>query len=379
MSMKPKTRTAGALGWVAQPFRDIVPPLHPATTFERAADGGYPGGRQYSRADNPAYDQPEALLAALEEGEDALLFGSGMAAATAVFQALGPGDTVLVPQVMYWGLRRWLEGPARAWGLEVRFYRNGDPADLERLCRLHPPRLVWIETPANPTWVVQDIAATAQLAHRHGALLVADSTVATPVHTRPLTLGADLVMHSATKYLNGHSDVVAGALITARRDPLWERISAVRAQGGAVLGPFEAWLLLRGLRTLFLRVEAASSNAARLAARFSGHPALAAVLYPGLAEHPGHEVARRQMHNGFGGMLSLRFRGGEPAAWRFVERLRLFKQATSLGSVESLVEHRASVEGQGSPCPADLIRLSIGIEDGDDLIEDVEQALAGSN
>lgn len=374
--MKPKTRAAGALGRIAQPYRDIVPPLYPATTYERAVDGGYPGGRLYSRADNPTYDQPEALLAALENGERALLFGSGMAAATAVFRALSPGAAVFAPRIMYWGLRCWLEGPAREWGLDVRFYRNGDVADLERLCATRPPQLVWIETPANPTWEVQDIAATAELAHRHGALVVADSTVATPMHTRPLELGADLVMHSATKYLNGHSDVVAGALVTARRDAFWERIEAVRAHEGAVLGPFEAWLLLRGMRTLYLRVAAASANAARLAVHLSKHPALLTVLYPGLPEHPGHDVTRRQMQEGFGAMMSIRFRDGEPAARRFVSQLRLFKQATSLGSVESLAEHRASIEGEGTPCPPDLIRLSIGIEDIDDLIEDIEQALA---
>jgi len=213
--MKPKTQAAAALGWVAPPFKAIVPPLHPATTFERAVDGSYPGGRQYSRADSPAYDQPEAVLAELEKGADALLFSSGMAAATAVFQALTPGATVLAPQVMYWGLRRWLEGPACDWGLQVHSYPNGDLDALERLCAAHPPDLLWIETPANPTWEIQDIAASVVLAKRSGAIVVADSTVATPVHTQPLSLGADIVMHSATKYLNGHSDVVAGALITA--------------------------------------------------------------------------------------------------------------------------------------------------------------------
>lgn len=376
--MKPQTQAAAALGWVAPPFNAIVPPLHPATTFERAVDGSYPGGRQYSRADSPAYDQPEAVLAALEKGADALLLSSGMAAATAVFQALQPGATVFVPRVMYWGLRRWLEGPARDWGLQVHGYPNGDLDALERLCAVHPPDLLWIETPANPTWEIQDIAASVVVAKRSGAIVVADSTVATPVHTQPLTLGADIVMHSATKYLNGHSDVVAGALITAELTPFWERIIAVRAQYGAVLGPFEAWLLLRGMRTLFLRVPAASATAARLAEWLTTHPAVATVLYPGLPTHPGHAVACRQMQAGFGGMLSLRLRAGESAVQPLLGRLRLFKQATSLGSVESLIEHRASVEGEGSPCPPDLLRLSLGIEDCDDLQADLDQALHGA-
>ncbi len=213
------------------------------------------------------------------------------------------------------------------------------------------------------------------LAQRSGAIVVADSTVATPVHTQPLTLGVDIVMHSATKYLNGHSDVVAGALVTAERTAFWERIVAVRAQYGAVLGPFEAWLLLRGMRTLFVRVAVASATAAHLAQWLSTHPAVAAVLYPGLPSHPGHAVACRQMQGGFGGMLSVRLRAGEAAVQPVLGRLRLFKQATSLGSVESLIEHRASIEGEGSPCPPDLLRLSVGIEDRDDLQADLDQAL----
>lgn len=373
--MKPRTIAAEALGWIDQPFRAVVPAIHPATTYERAGDGTYPGGKKYSRDENPGYDQPEAVISALERGSQALLFASGMAASTAVFQALRPGDTVLAPRMMYWALRQWLLGPATAWGLRVRIYPNGDLDALDRLAREEKPALAWIETPANPTWDIQDIAASADIAHRNGALLVADSTVATPVHTCPLALGADIVMHSATKYLNGHSDVVAGVLVTSHPGELWERIRSVRAMGGAVLGPFEAWLLLRGLRTVFLRVEAASRNAAELAARFEGNAAFSRVLYPGLAAFPGHEVARRQMTGGFGAMLSLRLAGGEDAARRFASALRLFKQATSLGSVESLVEHRASVEGPGSPCPTDLVRLSVGVEDVDDLAEDISQAI----
>lgn len=374
--MKPRTLAAEALGWVDPQYRDLIPAVHPATTFERAADGSYPGGKKYSRDENPSYDRPEALLAALEGGKHALLFASGMAASTAVFQALGPGASVLAPRMMYWGLRNWLSGPAQQWGVRTTFYPNGDMQALEEACRSKRPALVWIETPANPTWEIQDIAATAEIAHRFGAVVVADSTVATPVHSRPLELGVDIVMHSATKYLNGHSDVVAGALIAAEATELWGRIRLQRSYGGAVLGPFEAWLLLRGMRTLFLRVEAASANAARLATRFVDNEKVLGVLYPGLAGHPGHDIARKQMAGGFGAMLSIRFRGGEASARRFAAALHLFKQATSLGSVESLVEHRASVEGPGTSCPTDLIRLSVGIEDLEDLAADVEHALA---
>jgi len=375
--MKPRTLAAEALGWVEPQHRGLIPAIHPATTFERAADGSYPGGKIYSRDNNPTYDQPEAVLAALECGKHALLFSSGLAAATAVFQALRPGAAVLAPRMMYWGLCNWLTGPAREWGLRSSFYPNGDLQAFEDACRKERPSLVWIETPANPMWDIQDIAATAEIAHRFGAMVVADSTVATPVHTRPLELGVDIVMHSATKYLNGHSDVVAGALVAAQASEFWDRIRAVRSSGGAVLGPFEAWLLLRGMRTLFLRVEAASANAARLASHLQASNRISSVLYPGLPGHPGHDIASRQMAGGFGAMLSVRL-GGEVSARAFAGALRLFKQATSLGSVESLVEHRASVEGPQTLCPSDLIRLSVGIEDIDDLIDDVDQALAAS-
>jgi cystathionine gamma-synthase len=234
---------------------------------------------------------------------------------------------------------------------------------------------VWIETPANPTWDVTDIAAVCQIARDVGATVAVDSTVATPLLTRPLELGAQIAMHSATKYMNGHSDVIAGALATAHDDELWQRIRYVRSAGGAMLGPVEAWLLLRGMRTMPLRVAAACANALAIAQHFDRHPRLSHVLYPGLEMHPGHAVAAKQMRGGFGGMMSLRLRDGEQAAKRFTGRLRVFKRATSLGSVESLAEHRASVEGPDSQCPPDLVRLSIGIEHVDDLIADIEQAL----
>jgi cystathionine gamma-synthase len=239
-------------------------------------------------------------------------------------------------------------------------------------------KLVWIETPANPTWVITDIAATAKLAHAAGARLAVDSTVATPVLTQPLTLGADIVMHAATKYLNGHSDVIAGALVTARDDDFWKRLKAIRHDMGATLGSFEAWLLLRGMRTLFVRVPAACRGAQLIAEHFARHPKIIAVLYPGLPSAQGHVVAAREMSDGFGGMLSLRVKAGETAAIATAAKVRLWKRATSLGGVESLIEHRASVEGPTSPVPADLLRLSVGIEDPVDLIADLEQALAAS-
>jgi cystathionine gamma-synthase len=371
----PDTIAAQALGWVDEATRAVVPPLHLSTTYLRDPDNRYRSGRIYARADNPAYDQPEAVLCALEGGTQALLFASGMAAATAVFQALQPGDHVLAPRVMYWSLRNWLTGFASGWGLEVELVDMDRPDAVRAALRPGRTRLVWIETPANPLWTVTDIAATAALAREAGALLVADSTVATPVLTRPLGLGADVVMHAATKYLGGHSDLVAGALVVREDSDFWQRVRQVRTQVGGTLGSFEAWLLLRGMRTLHLRVRAASASAQRIAEHCAAHPAVEQVLYPGLPGFAGHAVAAAQMTGGFGGMLSLRVKGGEPAAVATAAKVALWKRATSLGSTESLIEHRASVEGAGTPVPPDLLRLSVGIEHVDDLIADLDQAL----
>jgi len=374
--LRPETLAAQGLGRVAEPYKDIVPPIHVATTYERGADGSYPGGRVYSRADNPTYDQAEALIAALEGGEAAMLFASGQAAAAAPFQALQPGDAALAPRAMYWAFRKWLTDFAAPRGVRIELFDNTSLDDLAVKARSLKPKLIWVETPANPTWEVTDIAAAAMIAREVGAVLAVDNTGATPLLTKPLALGAHLVMHSATKYLNGHSDVIAGALATAKDDDTWQRLRYVRGGGGAVLGSFEAWLLLRGMRTLHLRVAAACANAQRIAEALEGHDALSHVLYPGLASHPGHAIAKRQMRGGFGGMMSLRLRAGEAAAKDFTARLRLIKRATSLGSVESLAEHRASVEGPGTLCPPDLVRLSIGVEHVDDLLADLRQALA---
>lgn len=371
----PETLAAQALGQVCPPFHDLAPPVHLSTTFERAADGSYPGGRVYSRDASPAYDQAEALLCALEGGHRALLFASGMAAATAVLHTLKPGEAVVAPRDMYWALRNWLQAFCAQWGIGLAFYDNASTDDLADTLRAVRPRLLWIETPSNPLWDLTDIAAAVALAREVGARVAVDSTVATPVFTRPLALGADIVMHSATKYLNGHSDVVAGALVAREDSDLWQTIRRNRNLGGAVPGPFEAWLLLRGMRTLHLRVRQASASALAIAQELEGHPGLIRTLYPGLPSHPGHALACRQMQGGFGGMLSIRVAGGEQAARAAIGRLRVFRQATSLGSVESLAEHRASVEGPGSACPVDLIRLSVGIESAADLLADLRAAL----
>lgn len=372
---KPATVAAQALGWVDETTRAVSPPLHLSTTYLRDEDNLYRSGRNYARADNPAFDQPEAVLAALEGGEAALLLASGMAAATSVFQALSPGDHVVAPKVMYWSLRNWLANFATQWGLKVDFVDMTDLDAVRRAVRRGETKLVWAETPANPLWHITDLSAVAEIAHAADALLAVDSTVATPVLTRPLERGADVVMHSATKYLNGHSDVVAGALVTRVKDEFWSRIETNRIQLGGILGSFESWLLLRGMRTLFPRVKAACAGAQTIAEALAAHAGVHSVLYPGLRDFPGHAIAARQMQGGFGGMLSVRVKGGEAAAIATAAKVRIWKRATSLGGVESLMEHRASVEGPDTPCPPDLLRLSVGLEDTDDLIADLSQAL----
>ncbi len=373
--MKPESRAAQGIDSVDPSTRALVPPIHPSTTFERAPDGSYPGSFEYSRADNPTYDPPERLLADLEGGDVALLFSSGMAASTSIMCSLVPGDHVVLPKVMYWALRKWISEFVLSWGIAVTYVDTGDLAALERAIDPNRTRIVWIETPANPTWAITDIAGAADLAHHGHARLVVDSTVATPVHTRPLEHGADLVVHSATKFLNGHGDVLAGAVVAASDDPFVQRIRAWRRGNGAVPGGFEAWLLLRGMRTLFPRVRQSSSTALAIARHFEGDDRLGAVLYPGLISHPGHDVAAAQMQDGFSGMLSIRVKAGEAAAMETAARVRLFHRATSLGGTESLIEHRSSVEGPSTPIPADILRLSVGLEDPDDLIADLDRAL----
>jgi cystathionine gamma-synthase len=371
------TIAAQALGRIDERTRGLVPPLHMTTTFLRDPDNAYSSGNVYGRADNETVREAEAVIGALEGASATLLFGSGMSAATTVFLCLGPGAHVVAPRVMYWALRNWLatEGPLH--GLQVTFCDTENLAELEAAVEPGRTKLVWLETPSNPLWGVSDIAAAAKIAHRAGAALAVDSTCATPILTQPIALGADVVMHSATKYLNGHSDVIAGALAFAREDASTARARRIRQSLGLILGPFEAFLLMRGMRTLDLRVRASQNNAAELALRLSTHPCVAQALYPGLPGHPGHEVAKRQMRGGYGGMLSIRARAGEGAAVATAARVRLWKRATSLGGVESLIEHRASIEGAGSPCPVDLLRMSAGIEHVEDLWRDIDQALRG--
>jgi cystathionine gamma-synthase len=352
----------------------LVPSIHVATTFIRDPDNGYRSGHVYGRADNLTVQQAEDVIAALEGADEALLFCSGMAAATAVFLALEKPTHIIATKVMYWGLRSWLQHIGR-YGHTLTFVDTANLAEVKQAVRPGETGLFWIETPSNPLCTITDIEAVAEIARAANALLCVDSTVSTPIFTRPLELGADIVMHSATKYLNGHSDVTAGALAVVQGGPLWTRIKKDRASQGTLVGPFEAWLLTRGMRTLDLRVRAQAATAAFLAEKLVGHPAISDVLYPGLKTHPGHEIASRQMSGGYGGMLSIRFRDGEKAAIATAAQVRLWKRATSLGGVESLIEHRSSIEGSGSPCPPDLLRLSVGLENADELYADLIQAL----
>lgn len=374
--LHPRSLAAQAMGKIDPVTKAVVPPIHVATTYVRDEDNAYSSGFVYGRPDNETVHEAQAVLAMLEEaGAGALLFGSGMAAATAVFQALSPGDHVVASKVMYWALRSWLLTEATRWGLQIDFVETDDLARLKAAMKPGTTRLVWVETPSNPLWTITDIAAAAEIAHAAGAKLAVDSTCASPVHTRPLTLGADIVMHAATKVLNGHSDVIAGALCAREDDAFWARIKTVRKMQGAILGPFEAYLLMRGMRTLHVRQERQSASAMALATKLSAHPLVSRVLYPGLPQHPGHDIAARQMDGGFGYMLSVQVIGGEAAAIKSAAHVELYKRATSLGGVESLIEHRASIEGAGSPCPPDLLRLSTGIEHVDDLYADLDQAL----
>lgn len=371
--MKPETAAAQALHVIDDTTGAVVPPIHLATTYAR--DAAYvQRGPTYGRDDNPTPVVAERVLAALEGGAAALTFSSGMAAATAAIRAvLRPGDHVISPRVAYFALRAWIDRFCQRWGVHHDAVDTTDLAAVRRALR-PTTRIVWIETPANPTWEITDIAAVAELAHGVGALVAVDSTCATPVHSQPLALGADLVMHAATKYLAGHSDVLAGALVTARSDDAWQQIRELRHDEGPCIGPFEAYLLTRGMRTLFARVERSSRTAAFLAHELTARGV--AVRYPGLASHPQHAIAARQMQRGFGGMLSIQVGGGAERALAVIKRLRVWVPATSLGGVESLVEHRYSVEGPTTPTPPDLLRLSVGLEHEADLLDDLLAALA---
>ena len=350
----------------------VVPPLHTATTFEHEPDSTYPRGYLYSRSANPNRNALEECLSELEGGAGAVAFASASAATAAVFQALAPGDHLVAPLDAYFGTGKLLRDTFVPWGLVVDFVDMTDTAAIKAALRPRT-KIVWVETPSNPLWRVTDVAAVVALAHGAGAVCVCDNTSA-PILQRPLALGADLIVYATTKYLGGHGDVLGGAVVARTRDALFDRVRAIQGSGGAVPSPFDCWLVRRGIRTLPWRMRAHSDNALKVATSLATHPRVEAVHYPGLASHPQHEIARRQM-TGFGGMLSVQVRGGRDAAFAVERKVRIFTCATSFGGTESLLEHRASVEGMVTRSPDNLLRLSIGLEHADDLIEDLGQAL----
>jgi len=376
-ALRPETIAAHALRGVDEATGAVVPPIYLSSTYARDADYKPKLKENYVRNGNPTLWQTEEAIAALEGGTSALLFASGMAAITTLLETVPVGAHVVAPDVMYYGTRDWMKRLEGLGRISLTLFDPKQDGALEAALRKGETDLVWIETPLNPTWDVIGIAAAAQAAHAAGAILAVDATATAAVTTQPLKLGADLVFHSATKYLNGHSDVLAGVLVTGDENQRWTDIRLLRSRMGAPLPPLECFLLLRGLRTVFVRYRQSSANALAIARHFEGHPKVERVLYPGLASHPGHAIAARQMTDGFGGMMSLLVKGGFDDAQKLCTRLKVIVPATSLGGVESLAEHRKTVEGPASPVPDNLVRLSIGIEHADDLIADLEQALAG--
>lgn len=372
----PETLAAQALGLEDPVSGALVPPVHMSTTFARRDDYSLPDDRSYIRDHGATQEQVEQVIRDLEGGYDAISFSSGLAACTAPFHALEAGDHVLVSDTIYHGVLSWLAEFAEARGIGYDLFPAGDLERFAGMIRPGVTRLVWLETPANPVWTVTDIAAVSTITHARGIRVAVDSTCATPVLTRPIEFGADFVCHSATKYLNGHSDVLAGLLVAAADSAYWQRIRRHRLLAGSMLGSMEAWLLLRGLRTLYLRVRQQSANALALAGWLAEHPCVEQVFYPGLPRDPGHETACRQMSGGFGGMLSILVPGGRSEAVAVACRASVFKRATSLGGVESVLEHRKSSEGDVTSTPENLIRISAGIEHIDDLIGDFSRMLA---
>lgn len=353
----------------------VVPPIVLSTTFERQGDGTFPHGYIYTRSQNPNRQALEESLAALEGGARAMAFGSGQAATNAVFQSLKAGDHVIVPNEAYFGTPKLVREIYSQLGINASYV---DMTSLTAIQAAVTPqtRIIWMETPSNPLLSITDIAAVSEIAHRAGALAVIDNTWASPLMQQPLALGADIVMHATTKYISGHTDALGGALIFARDDEFTARVNMVQTLGGAVPSPFDCWLIMRGIRTLPLRVRQQTSNAQRVAEFLADHPAVETVFYPGLASHPGHALAAQQMRGGFGGMLSFNVRGGADEAMQVAANLQLFTRATSLGGIESLIEHRASIEGPTSTTPQNLLRVSIGIEHVDDLITDLRHGLS---
>jgi cystathionine gamma-synthase len=371
--MKFETLTVHAGGRPEPPSGDLAPPIHLSTTFEHGPAAERPGGYIYIRDGSPTQARLAKALAAVEGGREALVFASGLAASAAYLQAMPAGSHVLFPDDAYYGLRHIAEVFLPRWGMESTAVDMGDLEKVRAALKPHT-RLIWAETPSNPLMKICDIEALSQIARKAGAHLAVDGTFASPALQRPLEHGAHAVMHSTTKYLGGHSDVQGGALIFRAKDEVFEKVEEIRYILGAVASPFNSWLVLRGLSSLSCRMERHSSNGLALARALEAHPAVEAVHYPGLESHSGHAVARRQM-SAFGGMLSVRVRGGREAAIRAASRVKLFVNATSLGGTESLLEHRASSEGEGSRTPQNLLRVSAGLEHPDDLIEDLAQAL----
>ena len=355
------------------PTRDLVSPIHLSTTYERAEDGSYPGGFMYSRNDNPNRSNFEATLMNLEGGAAAAAFASGMSATIAILQSLRPGDHVVIPDDVYYGVRRLLDEILVPWGLAYSRADFSRPESVRAAIKADT-RLIWAETPSNPLSKITDLAEVARIAHDGDALLAVDATWTTPLLQRPLEHGADLVMHSVTKYLAGHSDVLGGVVVSRTADGLFERIRGYQITAGPVMEPFSAWLAMRGMRSLGPRMSVHCRNALAVATRLAEHPRVIAVHYAGLDAHPGHDVARRQMDD-FGGMLSFQVGDEAKDALAVAARTRVFRRATSLGGTESLIEHRASIEKEPTPTPQNLLRLSVGLEHVDDLLSDLEQAL----
>lgn len=370
--MKPETLAIHALNETKAATGDVTMPISVSTTFYRGEDGAYPGGHMYSRVSNPNRSALESVLTALEKGAATCCFSSGNTAGMTVFQALEPGSHIIAPDDMYWGFKKQLQDVFGG----ILHFNFVDLTDRVQITAAIKPetKMIWVETPSNPLLKVTDLAMIGQLCKAHSLLFACDSTFASPILQNPLSFGADLVMHSTTKYIGGHSDVLGGSLTTAAISPFWEKIRNIQQIGGAVPSPFDCFLLLRSLKTLSYRMKGHSENALQLALYLQDHAKIAQVYYPGLSSHPQHAIAAAQM-SGFGGMLSVLVKGTADDARKVVNNVRLFAQATSLGGVESLIEHRASVEGPATQTPQNLIRISVGLEHIDDLIADLDQAL----
>lgn len=366
--MKIETIAIHAGNLANDPSGAVVQPITMSTTFKRGEDGGYPGGYIYSRSSNPNRTALESVLAKLEGGAAAAAFSSGNAAGMSVFQSLKPGSHIIAPDDMYHGLRNQLKN-LFAGTLEFDFIHVNDEAVLKSHIKPNT-RLIWLETPSNPLLKVTDIKMVTGIAKQHNIKVACDNTFATPVCQQPLALGADLVMHSTTKYFGGHSDLMGGALIAKTDDEWWQKIKQVQEYGGAIPSPHDCYMLVRSIKTLPYRMKGHVDNAMQLAAFLEQHPKVESVMYPGLASHPQHHIAKAQMLS-FGGMLSFCVKGGEDAARKVANGLKVFTQATSLGGVESLIEHRASVEGPDTKTPVNLLRVSVGLENIDDLKDDI--------